>query len=191
MIELSSGYLYIVFYDRRNYDTNLTDVYLAVSKDGGATFENIKISESPFNPISSVFFGDYTNISAHNGIIRPIWTRLEGGNLSIWTALIDSLNVGIFPGRQLPALLTLDQNYPNPVHESTYIPYKIHEPTTVTLNIYDIFGKKVAAIVEDKFHAPGKYIEEFDASSCNLSRGFYFISLTTREQSLKRKMIVE
>jgi len=190
-IDQTTGYLYIVFYDRRNYDTNLTDVYLAVSKDGGATFENIKISESPFNPISSVFFGDYTNISAHNGIIRPIWTRLEGGNLSIWTALIDSLNVGIFPGRQLPALLTLDQNYPNPVHESTYIPYKIHEPTTVTLNIYDIFGKKVAAIVEDKFHAPGKYIEEFDASSCNLSRGFYFISLTTREQSLKRKMIVE
>ena len=190
-IDQTTGYLYIVFYDRRNYGDNLTDVYLAVSKDGGVTFDNMKISESPFNPTSSVFFGDYTNISAHDGIIRPIWARLEGGNLSVWTALIDSLNVGILPGQQATAFLTLDQNYPNPVREYTHIPYKIHEPSTVTLKIYDIYGKEVAAIVEDKFHAPGKYVERFDAVSYKLPRGFYYFSLTCREQALKRKMIIE
>ena len=90
-IDQVTGYLYVLFYDRRNYDDNQTDVFLAVSKDGGATFENHKISESPFSPISRVFFGDYINISAHNGIVRPIWTRYENGNLSIWTAIIEGL----------------------------------------------------------------------------------------------------
>jgi len=90
-IDQTTGYVYIVFYDRRNYEDAQTDVYLAVSKDGGATFENIKISESPFTPSSRVFFGDYNNISAHDGIVRPIWTRYENGKLSIWTAIIDDL----------------------------------------------------------------------------------------------------
>lgn len=190
-IDQSTGYLYFVFYDRRNYENNLTDVYLAVSRDGGATFDNIKISESPFNPTSSIFFGDYTNLSVKNGIIRPVWARLDGGNLSVWTALIDSLYMGIIPGRQMPALLTLDQNYPNPVREYTLIPYKIHEASTVTLKIYDIYGKEVATIVEDEFRSPGKYVERFDAASGLLTRGFYYISLTSREQAYKRKMIVE
>lgn len=190
-IDQTTGYLYFVFYDRRNYGNNLTDVYLAFSKDGGATFENIKISESPFDPTPSVFFGDYTNISAHNGKVRPIWARLSGGNLSVWTALIDSLYVGIIPGLQGPALMTLEQNFPNPVSDYTYIPFRIHEASTVTLKIYDIYGKEVAAILEDTFRAPGKYVELFNPSSFRLSRGFYYFSLTCREQTLKRKMILQ
>lgn len=90
-IDQTTGYLYVVFYDRRNYDDAQTDVFLAYSKDGGATFTNVKISESPFTPNERVFFGDYNNISAHQGKVRPIWTRFEGGKLSIWTAIIDDL----------------------------------------------------------------------------------------------------
>ena len=90
-IDQTTGYLYCVFYDRRNYLNSQTDVYLAVSKDGGKTFENHKISDSPFTPESFVFFGDYINISAHNGTVRPIWTRYENGKLSVWTALIKGL----------------------------------------------------------------------------------------------------
>jgi hypothetical protein len=86
-IDQTTGYLYIVFYDRRAYDDLRTDVYLAVSKDGGKTFSNEQISEQPFTPSRYVFFGDYNHISAHNGVIRPIWTRLDNGILSIWTAL--------------------------------------------------------------------------------------------------------
>lgn len=88
-VDQSDGTIYVVFYDRRNYLDTRTDVYLACSKDGGETFVNTRISESPFTPLSTTFFGDYTGISAHNGVVRPIWTRLDGNALSIWTALID------------------------------------------------------------------------------------------------------
>ena len=84
-IDQTNGYLYFVFYDRRNYSNDSTDVYMALSKDGGSTFINRKISESAFLPNASVFFGDYTNLTVDNGVIRPIWTRLDGGSLSIWT----------------------------------------------------------------------------------------------------------
>lgn len=84
-----TGHIYTVFYDRRMKDGIWTEVYLGRSVDGGQTFTNHKISESPFKTSSLVFFGDYNNISAYNGVVRPIWTRYEKGELSVWTALID------------------------------------------------------------------------------------------------------
>ncbi len=88
-IDQSNGNLYFVFYDRRNHKVSKTDVFLARSTDGGETFQNYKISESPFLPDKNIFFGDYTNISVHNGIIRPIWTRLNEGKISLHVALIN------------------------------------------------------------------------------------------------------
>jgi hypothetical protein len=88
VIDQTSGYLYTVFYDRRNYDDNQTDVYLAYSLDAGQSFKNVKISESPFTPDASVFFGDYNNIAAHDGVIAPIWTRMDNGKTSVWTTII-------------------------------------------------------------------------------------------------------
>ncbi len=84
-----TGYVYVVFYDRRGLKGNATDVYLAYSKDGGETFTNVKVSESPFTPAEGIFFGDYNNISVYEGKVRPIWTRFENGKLSVWTALIE------------------------------------------------------------------------------------------------------
>ena len=88
-IDEATGYIYVVYYDRRNYEDNQTDVYLSVSKDGGMSWEDHKVSESPFTPVSHVFFGDYNNISVVDGVVRPIWTRYEDKKLSIWTAIID------------------------------------------------------------------------------------------------------
>ncbi|NNE56177.1 MAG: exo-alpha-sialidase [Flavobacteriales bacterium] len=87
-IDQTNGHLYTVFYDRRNYDDLRTDVYLASSADGGKTWLNERISEFPFIPTESMFFGDYNNISAHDGVVRPIWTRMDSGMTSVWTALI-------------------------------------------------------------------------------------------------------
>ncbi len=86
-----NGNINIVFYDRRKYKDKRTDVFLARSTDGGATFKNIKISTNPFSPNSLIFMGDYNNISAYNDIVRPIWTRLdEYTRLSVWTAIINT-----------------------------------------------------------------------------------------------------
>lgn len=84
-----TGYIYIVFYDRRNQEGVYTDVAMAYSTDGGKTFSNQIISEEAFKPTNMVFFGDYNNISAYDGVVRPIWTRMDKGQLSVWTAIIN------------------------------------------------------------------------------------------------------
>jgi hypothetical protein len=91
-IDQTNGAIYIVFYDRRNTSGNATDVYVARSTNGGESFTNFKVSQSSFTPSASVFFGDYTNIAAFNKKVYPIWMRLDGSALSVWTAIIhDSL----------------------------------------------------------------------------------------------------
>ena len=95
-VDPSTGHLWFVFYDRRNTTGAETDVFVAKSTDGGTTFENFKVSEAPFTPTASVFFGDYSNIAAWDGKIYPIWTRLQGGQLSVWITVInDSLIIPV------------------------------------------------------------------------------------------------
>jgi len=88
-VDQGSGFIYIVFYDRRHHNDNGTDVYLAVSSDGGASFRNIKINKNSFVPLPMVFFGDYNDISVLDGRVRPVWTEFREGRLSVWTALIN------------------------------------------------------------------------------------------------------
>jgi hypothetical protein len=92
-VDQSNGIVYVMYYDRRDYDDNQTDVYLAWSLDGGNKFSEVKISESPFIPDASKFFGDYTNISAHKNIIAPVWTRMDDGKTKVITAIIQQADL--------------------------------------------------------------------------------------------------
>ncbi len=88
-VDPETGIVYVVFHDRRFHQDTTTDVFLAYSTDGGNNFENIRINSESFVPSPFVFFGDYNDICALNGIVRPIWTQLSGRELSIWTALLE------------------------------------------------------------------------------------------------------
>ena len=85
-IDQTTGHLFFVFYDRRGTTLNVTDVYAAESIDGGETFNNFKISQTSFSPQSNTFFGDYTGIAAFNRKVYPVWMRLDGSTLSVYTA---------------------------------------------------------------------------------------------------------
>jgi len=187
-IDQANGDIYFVFYDRRNYDDRNTDVYMARSTDGGETFENILISESPFIPSSGVFFGDYTNITAFNYQVRPIWARADGTSMSLWTAIID-MTVGVDEPEVIKPF-SLAQNYPNPFTESTYYSYKLTEPSEITLAVYDIYGRLITVIVDNEMVSPGKYNAEFHAGKFNLKSGVYFLVLNSRKKVEKRQMVL-
>ncbi len=88
-VDQSTGYLYFVYYDRRNHADETTDVFLSVSTDGGQSFSDVRISDKPFKPREAVFFGDYLNIAAVNGVIRPIWPRMDDGKTTLFVTLIE------------------------------------------------------------------------------------------------------
>ncbi len=88
-IDQVRGDLHFVYYDRRRFKDNRTDVVWATSTDGGQTFKEQRISNQPFVPNPMVFFGDYLGIAAHNGRIRPIWPRMDNNKITLWVGLID------------------------------------------------------------------------------------------------------
>ena len=189
-IDQTNGYLYFVFYDRRNYDNTSTDVFMARSTDGGATFTNFPISEEPFLPTSNIFFGDYTNVTAHDNVIRPIWARCHNNQMSIWTAIIDPTLVGIEEEVKSAIPISLEQSHPNPFAESTWISFKIHQAAPVFLAVYDQLGRQVKVLVDHAQLQPGKYSYQFNSSGLNLSPGVYHFLLVSNNNVMHQKIVL-
>lgn len=91
----------------------------------------------------------------------------------------------------VPNDFMLSQNYPNPFNPSTKIEFEI--PLTkmaegnTTLSVFDITGKLVATLADEKL-TPGKYEVTFNANG--LSSGIYFYKLTTSNFSDTKRMIL-
>jgi hypothetical protein len=187
-IDQTNGYLYFVFYDRRNYSSLQTDVYLALSKDGGNTFTNFKISENPFVVSANNYIGHYIGVSAHNNIIRPVWTRIDNNLPSLWTAIIDSVTtVEETSYIAAPANYELFQNYPNPFNPQTIIKYQTLELSFINLKVYDLLGNKVTTVVNEEKPA-GKYEVEFNGNG--LTSGVYFYRLQAGTFVETKKMVL-
>lgn len=192
-IDQTTGFVYFVFYDRRNYSSasQQTDVYLARTIDGGNTFTNYKINQSGFMPSPAVFFGDYIGISAVNNVVRPIWMAYSGGTLSAWTAIINGTKLGIDESSLTSySPLELKQNYPNPFKENTRIRFNLKKSTRVNLFVYDVLGNKVATLYENEQFNEGGYDYIFNASAFGLCSGIYYYSMSCNEYEQTKKMIV-
>ena len=68
----------------------------------------------------------------------------------------------------------LNQNYPNPFNPSTTISYQIPKDSFVTLKVYDVLGREVSKLVNEK-QSPGNYSVNFNASK--LSSGIYLYKI--------------
>ncbi len=75
----------------------------------------------------------------------------------------------------LPKEYSLNQNYPNPFNPATTISYQLSAAGNVTLKIYDVLGREVKTLVNEKQNA-GCYKIEFNAG--NLSSGMYLYRVT-------------
>ncbi len=191
-VDQSNGDLYFVFYDRRNYTDDRTDVYIAKSSDGGNTFTNWKISSSSFLPTNAIFFGDYTNITAHNGIVRPIWTRMQAGALSVWTDI--SINNGNYIYTSVNENNAFDfnaDNYPNPGTDEFYVSYKLRYDAPVSIELFNSTGQNVVVCMKNERKEMGKHIETLNAKELGLVPGIYFIKLSIDGKVKLLKHVVE
>jgi len=90
-------------------------------------------------------------------------------------------------GNFTPLKFELLQNYPNPFNPSTNIKYQITNNSYVTLKVYDILGRVVESLVNEK-QSPGVYEVKWDGSY--YSNGVYFYKLTADGFSETKKMIL-
>ncbi|MBK7160476.1 MAG: T9SS type A sorting domain-containing protein [Ignavibacteria bacterium] len=87
----------------------------------------------------------------------------------------------------IPDKFKLEQNYPNPFNPVTHLEFGILNLGFVSLKVFDILGKEVAVLVNEKL-SPGIYEAEFDGSS--LSSGIYFYKLEAGDFIETKRMIL-
>jgi photosystem II stability/assembly factor-like uncharacterized protein len=88
---------------------------------------------------------------------------------------------------RLPSAFALEQNYPNPFNPTTVIGYNLPKDTRVKIVVFDLFGRVMKTLVDEK-KSTGTYKIEFDAT--DLPSGVYFYQLQTREFSQTKKLIL-
>jgi uncharacterized delta-60 repeat protein len=94
--------------------------------------------------------------------------------------------------RERPSEFELSQNYPNPFNPSTKIEFNLVKSGFVTLQIYDILGRKVRTLVSEELSSGYKSViwdgknEEGDA----VASGVYFYQLKVGDFSEPKKMLL-
>lgn len=81
----------------------------------------------------------------------------------------------------------LNQNYPNPFNPTTSISYVLDSNADVSLEVFDLMGRKVAILVNGRQMA-GEQSVSFDAS--NLASGVYVYRLSNGNQQITKKMLL-
>lgn len=87
---------------------------------------------------------------------------------------------------KIPNEFSLKQNYPNPFNSTTNINYELPIANFIILKIYNIVGKEVATLVNEK-QDPGRYSVQFYGSS--LPSGIYFYRIKAGNFSKTMKML--
>jgi photosystem II stability/assembly factor-like uncharacterized protein len=155
--------------------------WILKTTNGGVTWQ--KLTSGSYRSLNGVHFTD-NNTGWAVGERGTMLTTTDGGATS----------VGQYEVAGVPTDASLRQNYPNPFNPVTSIRYEIAGSKEygvgsreVRLAVYDILGREVAVLVNEK-KMPGRYEVKFDASS--LSSGVYLYRLTTGQFSQTMKMLV-
>ena len=88
---------------------------------------------------------------------------------------------------EIPTKYALMQNYPNPFNPTTKIRFDLPKSTHAKLIIYDILGREVTTLVNEKLNV-GSYEVSWSAGS--YPSGVYYYRLETNDYSSVKKMLM-
>ena len=88
---------------------------------------------------------------------------------------------------EIPTSFSLGQNYPNPFNPSTTIKFDIPKSANVKISVFDITGKEIETLVNEKLNA-GTYQTEWNGMS--YSSGVYFYKMITNNYTETKRMLL-
>ena len=89
---------------------------------------------------------------------------------------------------EIPRQYALDTNYPNPFNPATKIRFDLPLEAAVTMEIYDILGRRIAQPLDRRVFAAGRHEVEWRAEGH--PSGIYFYRVVLGQYSFTRKMTV-
>ncbi len=174
---------------------NIPNVKIEYSTNSGVTFTTIKASTpntgsyvwkvpAPANLYASIRISDVANtvnvrdlsdfvFIISKGVTPPITGGVANGTTRNPDDVTLNSDLTIMPKE-----FSLDQNFPNPFNPTTAITYQLPSDAHVILNVYNMLGVEVAALVNGEQKA-GVHNIMMDASG--LSSGIYFYKLTATQ----------
>ena len=114
---------------------------------------------------------------------RPILTDGSG----VWRRPILEMTSVSAPGAPKPTDYLVEQNYPNPFNPTTVITYQIPKEEWVRVRIFDLLGREIRKLVDEK-KASGRYSVEFNGAG--LASGIYFCSVQSGNIRSVKKMVL-
>ena len=87
----------------------------------------------------------------------------------------------------VPSSYMLSRNYPNPFNSTTHIEYGLPRASRVTIEIFDLLGRRVSVLVKQRQKA-GYHRIDFDARQ--LPSGIYFYRMQASNVQIIRKMVL-
>ena len=156
-----------------------------ISDDGILTVDNLTY-------ILDVFSASHIGTNNDNmpGIVNSRLHFLIDGDTFDLSSHYDLVGIEKDPN-QLPENFRLFQNYPNPFNPMTVIQYDLSMATHVSLIVYDLNGKKVRTLVDEKETSGKKSVIWMGVNNQGnpVSTGLYFYRLKTLDISKSYKMV--
>lgn len=90
---------------------------------------------------------------------------------------------------RIPDQFQLYQNYPNPFNPSTTIAFDIPENGLVKLTIYDVLGRQVETLINERMTA-GRYEFQYNAGVSGLASGVYIYRLSINGKAFSKRMVL-
>jgi len=114
------------------------------------------------------------------------WSYFDKGYRPVDKTLREVLNA-VSDDALVPEAMALSANYPNPFNPATSVTYALSHGSEVTLEVYDVLGRRVAVLV-DEYRPAGTYTARFDAG--RLASGTYILRMHADGFQAARKMLL-
>jgi hypothetical protein len=156
--------------------------HYACVADGYSGLQVINIDD-PYNPVITASYD------------TPGWARkvFASGNF-IYVADSSSMQILRFTPEEVenenllvPESFSLSPNYPNPFNPITTIQFDLPKPSQVSLDIYDLLGRKIETLVSGKQEA-GTHSVVWDGR--DKSSGIYFYKLQVGDFTETKRMLL-
>ncbi|MBI9036244.1 MAG: M20/M25/M40 family metallo-hydrolase [Bacteroidales bacterium] len=170
--------------DTENYtNTVFDDEASALIVNGSGPFTG------SYQPQGGLGQYDGDNIQGDWVLVIYDQSDLNTGTLIDWSIIAQyELDATAINNSNNTAGYKLYQNIPNPTNSSTQIKFDLPEATQVSINIFDISGRLVKTLVNQKFH---QGTQEVTLQSNSLKAGHYYYKMTCAKYTETRKMIIQ
>ncbi len=172
--------VHLVWQDNR--DGNM-EMYYKRSIDGGTSWS------SDIRLTNNTGTSNNSSVSVSLAAVHIVWYDNRDGNSEIYYKRDPSGNPTAITNIHLriPFEFKLFQNCPNPFNPVTKIQFDVPKSGTVNISVYDMLGRRVAALVNQHLN-PGTYEADWNASG--FPSGVYYYRIISGNYTETKKMVL-